>query len=590
MAPLKLRTQLFLANMVIIVALVGGVSLLVHLILGEEIGSQVRSGTEASVHAFEAVEQQREEQLSSAAALLADLPPLKSLMTTEHTPTIQDASTTFWKLAHSDLFVLATPDKKIVAFHLAKPGWPKETVEQNLSRAIDQGEETSWWSDKDRLYWIFVRPITVGAGPSERLVGLLAIGYQVDASVASQLSLVAGNQIALTTGDHVIASTLPPEDEAALQHAIRSGQLYTAVAPVKVTFATDKYTLASVVLRESPAPAVRCFVLMPMASVETFLQEVNRTVYFLGGLAVLAGALLFVFLARAITRPLDELVGGVRALAGGDYGFTISPTGGSDEIAQLSTAFSQMRGQLLASQQQRIEAERLTALAQAASSISHDLRHYLAAIVANAEFLYEADSLGNINKGEVYGEIQMASKQMTDLIDSLREISYQRSTLRRELVSLSEVVSRSIDAIHSKPEYRKTRVVSHIPPDLQGIFDPQKLERAFFNLILNSCEATDPNTAEIAMDARATESCFEIRVRDNGPGVPESIRKTLFDPFVSFGKPNGTGVGLAIVSKIISDHGGTVGVEQTSERGTVVLVKLPLSLAAQQSLITPVSS
>lgn len=589
MAPLKLRTQLFLANMVIIVALVGSVSLLVHLILGEEIGTQVRSGTEASVHAFETVEHQREEQLSSAAALLADLPPLKSLMTTEHTPTIQDASTTFWKLAHSDLFVLAMPDKKIVALHLAKSGWPKETVEQNLSRSIDQAEETSWWSDKDRLYWVFVRPITVGAEPNQRLVGLLAIGYQVDASVASQLSLVAGNQIALTTGDHVIASTLPPEDEAALQHAIRSGQLYTAVAPVKVAFATDRYTLASIVLRESPAPEVRCFVLMPMASVDTFLRKVNRTIYLLGGLAVLAGALLFMFLARAITRPLDELVGGVRALADGDYGYTISPSG-SDEIAQLSVAFSQMRGQLLASQQQRIEAERAMALAQAASSISHDLRHYLAAIVANAEFLFEAESLGNINKGEVYGEIQTASKQMTDLIDSLREISYQRSTLRPELVSLSQVVSRSIDAIRAKPEYRKTRVVSNIPPDLQGVFDPQKLERAFFNLILNSCEATAPATAEIVMDARATESCFEIRVRDNGSGIPQSIRETLFDPFVSFGKPNGTGVGLAIVSKIISGHGGSVCVEQTSERGTTVLVKLPHSPAAQRMPATSVSS
>src|SRR5262249_37768252 len=143
---------------------------------------------------------------------------------------------------------------------------------------------------------------------------------------------------------------------------------------------------------------------------------------------------------------------------------------------------------------------------------------------------------------------------------------------------------------HSKPEYRKTRVVSNIPPGLQGIFDPQKLERAFFNLILNSCEATDPGIAEIVMDARTIDSGFEIRVRDNGPGIPQSIRETLFDRFVSFGKPNGTGVGLAIVSKIISDHGGTVCVEQTSESGTVVLVKLPLPPAPQLTPATSVSS
>jgi signal transduction histidine kinase len=589
MAPLKLRTQLFLANLVIVVTLIGSLLFLVHLILREEVGDQVRRGTEASVRAFETVEHQREQQLSSAAALLADLPPLKSLMTTEHALTIQDASTTFWQLAHSDLFVLVTPDKKVVALHGSDPGWSKEVVEQNLSHSIERGEKTSWWADRDRLYWVFVRPVTVGAGANQRLVGLLAVGYQVDASIASQLSSIVGNQIALTTGDHVIASTLPRADEAALQHTIRSGQIYTGVAPMLVTLATEKYTLASIVLRASPGPEIRCFVLMPMASVDIFLERLNRIIYFLGGLAVLAGALLFVFLARAITRPLDELVGGVRALANDDYDYSISPSG-SDEIAQLSTAFSQMRSKLLASQQQRIEAERLTALARAASSISHDLRHYLAAIVANAEFLYEADSLGNMNKAEVYGEIQTASSQMTDLIDSLREISYQRSTLHRELASFSQVACRSIDAIHSKPEFRRTRIVSNIPPDMEGMFDPQKLERAFFNLILNSCEATNPETAEIVMNARLTESSLEIRVRDNGLGIPESIRETLFDPFVSFGKPNGTGVGLAIVSKIISDHGGTVSVEQTSEQGTVVLMKLPRSLVASQSRITSVSS
>ncbi len=73
---------------------------------------------------------------------------------------------------------------------------------------------------------------------------------------------------------------------------------------------------------------------------------------------------------------------------------------------------------------------------------------------------------------------------------------------------------------------------------------------------------------------------FEVRVADNGPGIPESIRNTLFDPFVSSGKPNGTGLGLAIVNKIIHDHGGSVSVEQTSEAGTVFLVRLPRSSRA----------
>jgi signal transduction histidine kinase len=106
------------------------------------------------------------------------------------------------------------------------------------------------------------------------------------------------------------------------------------------------------------------------------------------------------------------------------------------------------------------------------------------------------------------------------------------------------------------------------------------MERAFFNLLLNACEATAQRQGQIRVDLHSSAESFEVRVADNGPGIPSSIRSTLFDPFVSSGKPNGTGLGLAIVNKIIRDHGGSVSVEQTSEVGTVFLVKLPRSSRA----------
>jgi len=248
---------------------------------------------------------------------------------------------------------------------------------------------------------------------------------------------------------------------------------------------------------------------------------------------------------------------------------------------ELSTSFAQMREQLLALQQQRIETERIGALARAASSISHDLRHYLAAIVANAEFLYEADTL-KLKKDEIYEEIKTAANQMTDLIDSLRELSYQRNAITPTRTRLDQVIRRAIEAIHSKPEFRHARIVLVASEELEGMFDARKLERVFFNLILNACEAAPAQGGCISIDAKKESSGFEIRIRDNGPGIPPSIRSTLFDAFVSYGKPNGTGLGLAIVGKIVQDHSGSVTVEQTSESGTVVLVRLPL--ASQNTL------
>ena len=574
MKPLRLRTQLLVAALLIIFGLTGSLLLFIRHAVNAEIQKQMRDSGGESVRAFQSVQRQREEQLSRTAALLADLPPLKAMMPGD-APTIQDASEPFWRLSGSDLFVLAKPDRHVVALHMTKPGWSMASVEHDLVRTVDLGEDATWWYDDGRLYWVFLHPITAGTGSAALMLGTLAVGYQVDAAVAQQLAIAAQNPIALAMGDTVIASTLPPRDEAGLQKQLRSNPAFGQKTSGNISLETDQYTYSSVIVHGATPSQVYCYVMMPMGPVDGFIHRLNLSIYLVGGLAVLFGAALFGFVARTITRPLDNLVAGVKALAAGDFTYSITPRG-STELVELSTSFAQMRGQLLASQQQRIETERIAALAQAASSISHDLRHYLAAVVANAEFLYEADSL-KLNRNEIYEEIKTAADQMTDLIDSLRELSYQRSAISPTRTRIDHVVQRAIEAIHARPEFRNSAITFDTADDLEGMFDSRKLERVFFNLILNACEAMNGSKGAIAVDARRCKNGFEIRVHDTGPGIPVSIEKTLFDPFVSFGKPNGTGLGLAIVSKIVQDHEGTVKVEHTSQSGTTVLVCLPLS-------------
>lgn len=572
MAHLPLRTQLLVATVLIIFALTGTILLIVRHTVSTEIQEQVHEGTQKSIRTFQSVQEQREAQLSRAAALVADLPTLKMLMTTDHAPTIQDGSEAFFKLSGSDLMVLAKPNRQVVAMYANQPGWTPEASQKEVLRSAEAGEDASWWSDSGLLYWVFLRPITAGSGPAQRQLGLLVVGYQVDATVAQQLAAVTGGQIALTSGEKVIASNLPPADEAKLQDLLHDKAFRDQEQP-ELSLQTDRYALASVVLHDGPPTPIRGYVMMPLAPVNMFLHRLNRTIFISGALAVLLAAALFGFVARTITRPLDNLVAGVRALATGDFHYSIKPQG-SSEVFELATAFAQMRGQLLASQQQRIESERIAALARASSSISHDLRHYLATVIANAEFLYEADQL-HIDKKEIYEEIKMASNQMTDLIDSLRELSSQRSAISPVPANLTQVIRQAIEAVHAKPEYRGFDINLKADDDLPGIFDPKKLERALFNLLLNACEATVETKPAIHVNVRQNDAIFEIRVKDNGPGVPDAIRETLFDPFVSFGKPNGTGLGLAIVSKIVQDHAGSTEVEASSSEGTTILVRLP---------------
>ena len=110
---------------------------------------------------------------------------------------------------------------------------------------------------------------------------------------------------------------------------------------------------------------------------------------------------------------------------------------------------------------------------------------------------------------------------------------------------------------------------------VSGWFDQRKLERALYNLLLNACEAAPAIGGKVEVTAGEVSGTMTISVADNGPGVAESIREHLFHPFVSYGKENGTGLGLAVVQKIVQDHGGEISVERTAEGTTVFRIVLP---------------
>lgn len=587
MARLRLRTQLLIATLVIICALLGSLLLIVRHTVRSEIVEGVQASTTDSLRAFENVQKERELQLSRTAAMLAELPTLKALMTTEHALTIQDASEPLWKLAGSQLFVLAGPDGRVLGFHGTTPRWNVDVAQANLVRSLEQGEDAAWWFGDGQLYRVFLRPITAGTENNRRQLGVIAVGYQIDATVAEQLSLVSGSQIALTTGDEIIASTLSSGDQAGLKRWMQSSAGADA-GTVEMSLGNDPYQVASVVIHDGPPASVKCYVLMSLQPANAYLRRLNRTILLLGISAVALAALLLTFVSRTITHPLDNLVAGVRALAVGDYTYSITPRG-SSEVAELGEAFSKMRGELLASQQRRFATERIAAVGRAANSISHDLRHYLAAVVANAEFLYEAEKL-KLNRDEIYEEIKTASEQMIDLLDSLRELAREESSIAPIPASLNQTLRRAVDAVRARPEMRNLEISISTAGDMDGVFDPKKIERAFFNLVLNACEATVPSQGHVKIEICSAGESFEVRVSDNGAGIPPSILNTLFDPFISSGKPNGTGLGLAIVNKIVHDHGGLVTVEKTSETGTTFLVSLPRAVRPERVPPQPVAS
>jgi signal transduction histidine kinase len=576
MVRVRLRTK-FLLSMVLITAGLTSVSLLlVRRNVQSQVTKEIFSDLQNSVGTFQSFQREKEVMLNHSADLLADMPALRAMMTTHDEATIQDGSGPLAKLAGSDVFVLADASGKIVALHTNKPGFTRQMAQQSFTGALTQ--EQVWWMGAQHLYQVFMRPIYFGPALKDSVLGFVVVGYEIDDRVASQIGRIANSKVIFYYGDTIITSTLSRSLDSELTRQTFSG---TRTQPQLLKLGDERFLETTIDLAPESKSEVQLTVLKSYDQATQPLQKLNRLLLGVGLLAILIGSGLVYLISDTFTRPLSSLLAGVAALERGDFTYALETDGG-DEAAELSRAFDRMRQSLQRIQQNLLESERLATIGRMASSISHDLRHSLAAIVANAEFLCE-QNLSREQREELYQEVQLAVQRMTELIDSLLEFSRTRASLRPTHGSVRGDVENALHALRSSPEFHNANVEIRQSGTVEGWFDHRKLERVFFNLFLNACEATPDRTGRVIVELRDASGSIEIKVVDHGRGIPASIRNTLFEPFISLGKENGTGLGLTVVQKIVQDHGGEVAVERTSSEGTIFRITLPYPVAPVRS-------
>jgi signal transduction histidine kinase len=179
-------------------------------------------------------------------------------------------------------------------------------------------------------------------------------------------------------------------------------------------------------------------------------------------------------------------------------------------------------------------------------------------------------------------EIQEAVLGMTERLNSLLQFgnSGRKNPLVHKHVSL--VVERAIAAVKSHPDGQNVSITVGKFPPAEAHIDARNLEGAIYNLLLNACQAATRSThvPEVKVHLKEVDERIYITVLDNGPGVPAAVRRTLFDPFVTAGKPNGTGLGLTLARRVAEEHGGSVCLEESNPERTV----FTLSLTKNRSL------
>lgn len=222
--------------------------------------------------------------------------------------------------------------------------------------------------------------------------------------------------------------------------------------------------------------------------------------------------------------------------------------------------------------------ERLAALGQLSAGLAHELRNPLGAIRASAEMLSRQIPQENAVAAELAGLIASEVDRTNTLVTRFLEFA-RPLELKLVRAELANVLDRAIAQLErNSPRYEVT-VYKNYAPDLPPFeFDPDLLERVFYNLLLNAAQAS-PAGAAITVKTRPVGGHAEIAVIDRGTGIPPERQESIFNPFVTT-KPDGVGLGLAIVSKIVDLHGGTITVESEPGKGSVFRVYVPMGQRA----------
>jgi signal transduction histidine kinase len=567
----RLRTKFLIAMLLTSAGLTAVSLLIVQRTVENQVRRDLSNDLANSVETFRNAQKEREAVLARSAKLMADFPSLKALMTSRHPPTIQDASDEMFRLSGGDLFALLDPASQFVGFHTKAPGITREQAQQLLEHRNSLDQPLQWWFAGGHLYEVVLVPIYFGPSTDNSLLGVVAVGDEINAAVARQVSQIAASQVTIVCGSDVVVSTLSAGQRSEVG-AYLKGQAIPR-GPIDWKLGGESFVVSSLALDPGEAPAVTLLVMKSYDEATAFLNHLRRLLLAVGLGAVFVGSVLVYVTARTFTRPLEELVDGVRALGKGDFRYPVEARGAS-EIAELTNAFSLMRESLHQAQQRLLHAERLATIGRMASSISHDLRHPLTAVLANAEFLAEAD-LTRQQREELYQEIRVAVNRLTDLVDSLLELSRPADSLNLSEVPIERTISRAIELVQAHPQFHKILVSIESPGLHSAQFDSRKMERVFYNLLLNGCQAAQVCGGHVAVHVAEVNGNLEIRTTDDGPGVESSLRDKLFQPFVSHGKENGTGLGLTIAQKIVQDHDGTLELESSVPGHTVMQIVLP---------------
>ena len=215
--------------------------------------------------------------------------------------------------------------------------------------------------------------------------------------------------------------------------------------------------------------------------------------------------------------------------------------------------------------------ENVSAIEWLSTSIVHDLRNPLGTVCAAAEMLMDLDP-GLPQVKRLATNIFRAAGRMRELLADLNSVARGNRPMAA-MCDIGEVITAASDAASAAAKNHNVQILLEVSEGIELPLIRSRMERVFFNLIANALEAM-PTGGKLHIICRKANRNVLIELEDTGPGIPPGIRDRLFEPFVTAGKQDGLGLGLALARQTLLTHGGDIWIEPAS--GARFVIRLPL--------------
>jgi signal transduction histidine kinase len=580
----SLRSRIFLASALLAVLCIAVAIYLVNMRVTEEAERTLQREIVTAAALVDNLRTTRTETFMQMARFIADAPPLKAAVDTNDPATVQPIANRYQDQVKSNVLLVTNKAGSVLAIVGASGRSAAISNQPAIHDGLAGRETLSLLRQPDGMLQLVTVPVYVGITHPD-ILGTLSVGFMLDNALAAQLKEITLSDVAFGMDGQILAATLPREHYPALADRLRSAGIS------QVWLGDEEYEALPLPLaaKGDARPATSGLVALILRSRTAQLQSlrsIHKALLVTAVVAVLLATVLGFAVARTIAQPLAAITGVMREVAAtGDLTLKIAPRHGNrwddDDARLMATTFNTLTDSIARFQREMSQKERLTALGRLSTIIAHEVRNPLMIIKSALHSLRQpgaAPAAVSEAIADIDEEVVRLNRIVNEVLDFARPIRFELSR-----VDVNALCRESAGAaLASGPG---AAIALDLDPGLASITtDPGRLRIALVNLLVNARHAVNGKDGSVSLTSRASASSVRIVVADEGIGIAGADLARVFDPYFTT-KRGGTGLGLPIAKNIVEGLGGTLGVSSTPDKGTEIILELPVEapLAASGS-------